>query len=236
MPSITISTLAPRPRAKQASKVHGRSATQVSAGSTASAPNRNVALRRPMMNIGTAAASTAGTIQRWRSRISLRWGKKSTANPMMGNDNEVMIQLKISSSDPSTGSDCALPSKGPPLAAPVTPSASVISAAVEPWVPSARRTPAPARNAVICDSGPRCWRNHVAHVLPSIDQMAGWPRTTVLGAPPVADVTVSVSGAPGRSACTSRQTRSPSDGSGGRVLTMSPTRRPARSAAPPVQM
>ena len=51
---------------------------------------------------------------------------------MMGNDSDVMIQLKISSSDPSSGSDCALPSSGPPLAAAVTIRASIISAAVDP--------------------------------------------------------------------------------------------------------
>ena len=75
---------------------------------------------------------------------------------MIGNDSAVISQWKINSSGPSTGTTACVPISGPLLAVAVAISASVISVAVVPCAPSASNTPAPARKAIICDSGPRC--------------------------------------------------------------------------------
>ncbi len=100
---MTISTFTARHNAKDASNAQPCVANHVNAGSTASTPLRNAALVMLMINIGTHAAITAGTIQRWRSRIAARDGKNSTARPMIGNDSGVISQLNQRSSGPTIG-------------------------------------------------------------------------------------------------------------------------------------
>ena len=92
---------------------------------------------------------------------------------MIGNDSGVISQLNQSMTGPMTGTARCDPSSGPLLAAAVAINASVISAAVVPCAPSNISTRAPARNAVICASGPRWSRNHALHGCLSADQMAG---------------------------------------------------------------
>src|SRR5574341_307292 len=93
MPSTMISTLTARQSANEASNVQPCMANHASAGSAASAPLRNAALATLMISIGTQAARTAGMIHLWRSSVSARDGKNSTARPMIGNDNGVISQL-----------------------------------------------------------------------------------------------------------------------------------------------
>src|SRR5687767_10627848 len=155
MPSITINTLTARHSANDASNVQPCDANHDSAGSTASAPLRNAALVMLMINIGTQAAITAGTIQRWRSSIGARDGKKSTARPMIGNDNGVISQLNHSMTGPMIGTAVWEPRSGPLFAAAVAINASVINAAVVPRAPRNISTAAPIRNAVVCASAPR---------------------------------------------------------------------------------
>src|SRR5688572_9076535 len=103
MPSATISTFTARQSANDASNVQPCVANHASAGSAASTPLRNAALATLMTSIGTAAASTAGTIHLWRSRISARDGKNNTVRPMIGNDSGVISQLNHNTTGPRIG-------------------------------------------------------------------------------------------------------------------------------------
>jgi hypothetical protein len=103
MPSTTINTLTARQSANEASNVQPCVANHASSGSTLSTPLKNAALVMLMINIGTQAAITAGTIHFCRSRIGARDGKNSTARPMIGNDRGVMSQLNHRTSGPITG-------------------------------------------------------------------------------------------------------------------------------------
>src|SRR5687767_4668098 len=155
MPSLTISRLTARHSANDASNVQPCVANHDNVGNALSGPVRSAALAMLMINIGTQAAITAGTIQRWRRSIGALDGKQSTARRMIGNDNGVISQLNHSMTGPMIGTAVWKPTSGPLFAAAVAINASVINAAVVPRAPRNISTAAPIRNAVVCASAPR---------------------------------------------------------------------------------
>ena len=124
---------------------------------------RNAALAMLMINIGTRGRDhrrhdPAMAIENRRARREEQHGeaddrkRQRRDQPVEPQDHRADDRHRV----------CE-PSSGPLLAAAAAINASVINAAVVPRAPSSISTAAPARNAAICASGPRCCRSHGPH-------------------------------------------------------------------------